>query len=63
MVQLRKKNKKMPVGWKEPLRQSERAVKRRTTGLGFDVLETVEEQETADHDISDARRFAGRPDY
>lgn len=41
----------------------ERAVKRRTTGLGFDVLQALEEQESTDTDVSDARRFVGRPDY
>lgn len=28
-----------------------------------DVMETVEYQRRTDRDISDARRFAGRPDY
>lgn len=58
---MKKKTKWLPSGAKHDIET--KAERRRKTSLPQDVLETLEQQDYLDEDLSDARRFAGRPDY
>lgn len=57
----KKPGRKLPSGAKYSIET--KAERRRKLALPQDVIEALEQQDYLDEDLSDARRFAGRPDY